>query len=116
VALMQAAEPLARKNERRATSVLPDATAHGSDVQFTPEAQGRMTQTEILTEAIIATVRQGKRTVCQLRQQLDDGLAYIEDQGVDNVEKELLMLVIALDSAIQRIELNGAEGDRRRDN
>jgi hypothetical protein len=66
--------------------------------------------------ALIATVRQGNRTVCHLKQQLDDELAYVKDQGVHNVEPELLMVMNALDNAIQWIEIGPAGPHQRRDN
>jgi hypothetical protein len=60
-------------------------------------------ETEIFTEALVASVTQGKLTVDQLKRQLEDGLAYVEARGADNVAEELLVALAALDKAIWRI-------------
>lgn len=101
------------QKERRAIYARGGATARGTSRDSGAGEGKSMDQTEILTEAIIASVAQGKRTVEDLKSQLKDGLAYVEDQGVDNVAEEILMALVALDNAIQRIEL---EHGRLRDN
>jgi hypothetical protein len=53
-------------------------------------------ETEIFTEALIANMTLGALTVDQLKRQLEDGLAYIEARGADNVAEELLVAVAAL--------------------
>jgi hypothetical protein len=53
-------------------------------------------ETEIFTEALFASVMLGALTVNQLKRQLEDGLAYIEARGADNVAEELLVAVAAL--------------------
>jgi hypothetical protein len=61
----------------------------------------------------MASVAHGNRTVEQLKSNLNDGLAYVEERGLNNVNEELLLVLGALDNAIQRIELNH---NRHRDN
>jgi hypothetical protein len=80
-----------------------------------PQIAGN-TQSSLLVEALIANVKAGTRTVHQLKQQLADGLAYIEDQGVHNVQQELLIVINALDIAIQHIELDLTDPGRNKDN
>ena len=75
-----------------------------------------MTQGEQLIAAILLSVARGQRTVDQLKRQLADGLAYVEARGAKNVEKELLIALAAMDSAIQRIERERVEYDRLRNN
>jgi hypothetical protein len=75
-----------------------------------------MTQGEILIAEILLSVLRGHRTVAQLRRQLADGLAYVEQVGVKNVEKELLVSLAAMESAIQRIEAEKIKYTRMRDN
>jgi hypothetical protein len=58
----------------------------------------------------------GQRTVAQLKRQLADGMAYVEERGVKNVEKELLVSLAAMDSAIRRIEAEKIKYTRIRDN
>jgi len=53
-------------------------------------------QTEIFTEALLTVWRSRALTVGQLKRQLEDGLAYIEARGADNVAEELLVAVAAL--------------------
>lgn len=53
-------------------------------------------QTEIFTEALVASVAQGELTVDQLKRQLEDGLAYVEARGSDNIAEELLVALAAL--------------------
>jgi hypothetical protein len=60
-------------------------------------------ETEIFIEALGASVAQGNLTVDQLKRQLEDGLAYVEAQGADNVAEELLVALAALDKLIQRV-------------
>lgn len=60
-------------------------------------------QTEIFTEAFTVSVTQGDITVDQLKRQLEDGRAYVEARGADNVAEELLIALAALDKAIQRV-------------
>ena len=60
-------------------------------------------ETEIITAALGASVAQGNLSVAQLKRQLEDGLAYIEAQGADNVAEELLVALAALDEVIQRV-------------
>jgi hypothetical protein len=60
-------------------------------------------ETEIFTEALVASVAQGEITVDQLKRQLEDGLAYVEARGAGNVAEELLVALAALDNAIQRV-------------
>ena len=60
-------------------------------------------ETEIFTEALGASVAQGNLTVAQLKRQLEDGLAYVEAKGTDNVAEELLVALAALDEVIQRV-------------
>jgi hypothetical protein len=47
-------------------------------------------------EALSVSVAQGEITVDQLKRQLEDGLAYVEDQGVDNIAEELLIALAGL--------------------
>src|SRR5262245_62162479 len=60
-------------------------------------------ETEILTEALGASLAQGNLTIAQLKRQLEDGVAYLEAQGADNVAEELLVALAALDEVIQRV-------------
>jgi hypothetical protein len=59
-------------------------------------------ETEIFTEALVASVALGEITVDQLRRQLEGGLAYVaaQDKGV---EEELVIALAALDKAIWRV-------------
>lgn len=75
-----------------------------------------MTHAEILTAAILVSVARGKRTVTHLKRQFRDGLAYVKARGLNNVEKELLIALAAMGSAIQRIEIESVKYNRRRDN
>jgi hypothetical protein len=75
-----------------------------------------MTQGEILIAEILLSVLRGQRTLAQLKRQLADGLAYVEERGVKNVEKELLVSLAAMDSAIRRIEAEKIKYTRIRDN
>lgn len=75
-----------------------------------------MNQVEILTSAIVANITQGKRTIAQLKRELADGLAYVEYKGVNNVKKEFLMAITAIDRAIQYFEIERAIASRYRDN
>ena len=60
-------------------------------------------ETEIFTEALIASVALGELTVDQVNLQLKYGLAYIEARGTDNVEVELLIAAVALKRVNERI-------------
>lgn len=75
-----------------------------------------MTQGEQLIAAILLSVARGERTVTQLKREVVDGLAYVEARGAKNVEKELLIALAAMDSAIQRIERERVKYDRLRNN
>ena len=44
-------------------------------------------ETEIFTEALVASVTQGKLTVDQLKRQLEDGLAYVEPRALTTSQK-----------------------------
>lgn len=66
-------------------------------------AREMIDETEIFTAALIASVAQGDITVDQLKRQLEDGRAYVEAQGAENVAEELLIALAALDKAIQRV-------------
>jgi hypothetical protein len=54
-------------------------------------------ETEIFTEALVASVALGDLTVDELKRRLEDGLAYVEAQGADNVADELLVALAALE-------------------
>jgi hypothetical protein len=60
-------------------------------------------ETEIFTEALVASVALGEITVDQLKRQLEGGLAYVATQDADDVEEELLIALAALDKAIWRV-------------
>jgi len=60
-------------------------------------------ETEIFTEALVASVELGEITVDQLKRQLEGGLAYVAAQDADGVEEELLVALAALDNAIWRV-------------
>jgi hypothetical protein len=75
-----------------------------------------MTQGEILIAEILLSVLKGQRTLAQLKRQLADGLAYVEQFGVKSVEKELLVSLAAMESAIARIEAEKIKYTRMRDN
>jgi hypothetical protein len=60
-------------------------------------------ETEIFTEALVASMVQGDLTVDQLKRQFEGGLAYIEARGADNIAEELLVALAALDKAIRRV-------------
>jgi hypothetical protein len=60
-------------------------------------------ETDLFTEALVASVALGEITVDQLNRRLEGGLAYIAAQGADNVAEELLIALAALDNAIQRV-------------
>ncbi|HEU0175088.1 MAG TPA: hypothetical protein VFV58_12585 [Blastocatellia bacterium] len=74
-----------------------------------------MTQGEMLIAEILLSVLRGQRTLVQLKRQLADGMAYVEERGV-LVEKELLLALAAMDSAIRRIEAEKIKYTRIRDN
>lgn len=72
-----------------------------------------MTQREILTAAIIASVTiTGHRTLEQIKRQFADGIAYVAGCGVKNVERSLLNTLAATASAIRRIETEQTRYDR----
>jgi len=75
-----------------------------------------MTQGETLIAEILLSVARGQRTLAKLKRQLADGLAYVEQVGVKNVEKELLLALAAMDSAIHRIEAERVKYDRPKNN
>lgn len=75
-----------------------------------------MTQGEMLIAEILLSILRGQRTVSQLKRQVADGLAYVEQVGVKNVEKELLVSLAAMESAIQRIEAESVKYDRLKNN
>lgn len=77
---------------------------------------GLMTQGEMLIAEILLSVHRGKRTVNQLKRQLADGMAYVEQVGVKNVEREMLVALAAMESAIQRIERERVKYDRLKNN
>jgi hypothetical protein len=70
----------------------------------------------MLIAEILLSVLRGQRTLVQLKRQLADGMAYVEERGVKNVEKELLLALAAMDSAIRRIEAEKIKYTRIRDN
>jgi hypothetical protein len=70
----------------------------------------------MLIAEILLSVLRGQRTLVQLKRQLADGMAYVEERGVKNVEKELLVSLAAMDSAIRRIEAEKIKYTRIRDN
>jgi len=59
-------------------------------------------ETDIFTEALVASVAAGEITVDQLRRQLEGGLAYVAAQD-DGVEDALVIALAALDKAIWRV-------------
>lgn len=63
-----------------------------------------MDQTDLLTEGFLALVKGGRLTLAQLKDKREDGLTYVREIGVKNVEKELLMSLTAINRAIERIE------------
>jgi hypothetical protein len=67
-------------------------------------------ETEIFTEALVASVAVGEITVDQLKRQLDDGLAYVEARGADNVVEELLVALAAMDTAIIKFQADWPSG------
>jgi hypothetical protein len=69
----------------------------------------------MLIAEILLSVLRGQRTLVQLKRQLADGMAYVEERGV-LVEKELLLALAAMDSAIRRIEAEKIKYTRIRDN
>jgi hypothetical protein len=71
-----------------------------------------MTQCESLIAEILLSVLRGQRTVSQLKRQLADGMAFVEERGIKNVEKELLIALAAMESVIQRIERERVKDDR----
>jgi hypothetical protein len=67
-------------------------------------------ESEIFTEALVARVALGEITVDQLKRQLDDGLAYVEARGADNVAEELLVALAAMDTAIMKFQADWPSG------
>ena len=67
-----------------------------------------MDQTDLLTEGFLALVKGGWLTLAQLKDKREDGLTYVRELGVKNVEKELLMTLTAIDRAIERLEVEKA--------
>jgi hypothetical protein len=67
-----------------------------------------MDQTDILTEGFLALVKGGRLTLSHLIDKREDGLTYLRELGVKNVEKELLMTLTAIDRAIERLEAEKA--------
>jgi hypothetical protein len=69
-------------------------------------------ETEISSEVLVLSVAQGEITVDQLRRWLEEGRAYVEAGGAENLAEELLIAVSALEAAITKIQakqLSGAE-------
>jgi len=69
-------------------------------------------ETEIIADVLAMSVVQGEITVDQLRRWLEDGLAYVEAEGPENLAEELLIAVSALEAAVMKIQakrLSGAE-------
>jgi hypothetical protein len=60
-------------------------------------------ETEIFTEALVASVALGEITVDQLKRQLEGGLAYVAAQDPEDVEEALVIALAALDKAIWRV-------------
>src|SRR6266508_905703 len=110
------AEGPERKIKRQTINGRSCSTLNIQDDQHKGKRGIGIPRTNLLTVALIATVRQGNRTVCHLKQPLDDELAYVKEQGVHNVEPGLLMVMNALDNAIQWIEIERAGPHQRRDN
>ena len=110
------AEGPERKVKRQTINGRSCRTLNNQDDQPKSKRGIGIPRTNLLTVALIATVRQGNRTVCHLKQQLDDELAYVKERGVHNVEPGLLMVMNALDNAIQWIEIEPAGPHQRRDN
>jgi hypothetical protein len=75
-----------------------------------------MAQGEILIAEILLSVLRGERTLAQLKRQLAGGMALVKECGVKNVEKELLISLAAMDSAIYRIEAERVKYDRTKNN
>jgi hypothetical protein len=67
-----------------------------------------MDQTDILTEGFLALVKGGRLTLSHLKDKREDGLTYLRELGVKNVEKELLMTLTAIDRAIECLEAEKA--------
>lgn len=72
-------------------------------------------QTEIFTEALTVSVALGEITVDQLKLALEDGRAYVEAQGAENIAEELLVALAALESFI-KTQANQPSGVEASDN
>jgi hypothetical protein len=67
-------------------------------------------ETEIFTEALLTSVALGEITGDQLKRRLEDGRAYVEAQGAENVAEELLVALAALESAVMKIQADWPSG------
>lgn len=75
-----------------------------------------MTKGEARIAAILVAVANRKYTVRDLKRTLADGMAYVEQIGVKNAQRELIEELAAVESAIARIEVERVKHDRLKNN
>jgi hypothetical protein len=63
-----------------------------------------MTEGKALIAGFLASVATGRMTISYLQRRLADGQAFVERVGAENVNHELLVTLVAMESAINLIE------------